>query len=686
MATASELLNTSDILTIDVKSRTVNIPAGIKALGVESDDDVQKLRFQMPRYYNKIDLSTYVIRINYENAKGEGDVGGGTDVSIGVDTIEFTWLVGRHAFLYKGNVKFVVCLRKMNGSGEITSEFNTTTATLPVLEGLETDEAEIEAEKDVMTTFANEVLAAAKESGEFNPVKGVDYFDEEEKEQLVDEVIQGYNATVANAITDTATGSIVRIEDICPITHSVKCWVHGKNLFDISDYTTEKDYSNGKTIYAISAKNLIIGRTYTVCSDVPMRWFKISNSATGYSSVGISSSTGGFTSYTFVHQRNLNISDSEPLKIYVDNVEETAMNDPAIMSTMNIRIVEGDVEAEYTPYVDPTTITLNCYKRNLFNVGTIDDYHWIGETTVSNNSITGTVTDYNGSHVINLRNKYVPGTYSISFDYADSTAPRMLVRVCDANGEALNTCHELTSNGFYYNDAYKAFYKNGKTHVISIPDSASYWCLGFVFPISANSANGAKRSVYNIRVEYSDAATKQETCEMSSYTPGADGRIDIPSHSPIMTLMTSDKDVVVEATYARDTNDVVELLNKAIADALKNGISLDEYVKKTDIKTYVDSLLSNAVGGTKVSSVELKAANWEGTASPYSQVVSINGTTENSHIELNPTVEQLNIFHEKDITFVPENEDGVITVFCVGQKPTNDYTMQVTITEVVVDE
>ena len=84
-----------------------------------------------------------------------------------------------------------------------------------------------------------------------------------------------------------------------------------------------------------------------------------------------------------------------------------------------------------------------------------------------------------------------------------------------------------------------------------------------------------------------------------------------------------------------------------------------------------------------LSYVDLLHSKWQGEASPYSQVVSISGATENSKIDLNPSVEQLSIFHEKDISFVAENEDGVITVYCIGQKPLLDYSMQVTITEVV---
>ena len=47
-------------------------------------------------------------------------------------------------------------------------------------------------------------------------------------------------------------------------------------------------------------------------------------------------------------------------------------------------------------------------------------------------------------------------------------------------------------------------------------------------------------------------------------------------------------------------------------------------------------------------------------------------------------MEQLAIFHNKDLSFVAENEDGVVTVYAIGQKPENDYTMQVTVKEVIV--
>jgi hypothetical protein len=86
----------------------------------------------------------------------------------------------------------------------------------------------------------------------------------------------------------------------------------------------------------------------------------------------------------------------------------------------------------------------------------------------------------------------------------------------------------------------------------------------------------------------------------------------------------------------------------------------------------------------RIANVDLLAANWVGDASPYSQVVEIEGVTENSQVDLTPSIEQLVIFYEKDLGFVTENDDGVVTVYAIGQKPENDYTIQVTITEVDV--
>lgn len=94
--------------------------------------------------------------------------------------------------------------------------------------------------------------------------------------------------------------------------------------------------------------------------------------------------------------------------------------------------------------------------------------------------------------------------------------------------------------------------------------------------------------------------------------------------------------------------------------------------------------LKNNVKTARIGVVNLPASAWQGDDNLYSQVVSIEGVTENSQVDLTPDVQQLAVFYEKDLAFVTENEDGIVTVYAIGQKPTNDYTIQVTITEVDV--
>ena len=79
----------------------------------------------------------------------------------------------------------------------------------------------------------------------------------------------------------------------------------------------------------------------------------------------------------------------------------------------------------------------------------------------------------------------------------------------------------------------------------------------------------------------------------------------------------------------------------------------------------------------------------------YSQVVKddseginqfTNATiTPNSKIDLQPNPDQLVVFHKKDLAFVTENDGGKVTVYCIGQQPQNDYTIQVTVTEVALN-
>lgn len=81
-------------------------------------------------------------------------------------------------------------------------------------------------------------------------------------------------------------------------------------------------------------------------------------------------------------------------------------------------------------------------------------------------------------------------------------------------------------------------------------------------------------------------------------------------------------------------------------------------------------------------SVTLLASAWEAGDGKYHQVVELSGVTPHTKVDLQPTPKQLVEFHDKVLGFVAENDGGVVTVFAIGDKPTNDHTIQVTLTEV----
>lgn len=146
-----------EVITIDNDLRTIIIPASITLLGVESDENVRTLHFQMPKEYKGLDLSEFAIRINYMNANNVGDTYAVDDSEISGENIVFTWTVGRVACMYKGNTKFIVCLKKKDASGNVLKEFNTSLASPSVLEGLETTEAVVAENPDIIEQILTKI-------------------------------------------------------------------------------------------------------------------------------------------------------------------------------------------------------------------------------------------------------------------------------------------------------------------------------------------------------------------------------------------------------------------------------------------------------------------------------------------------------------------------------------------------
>lgn len=98
---------------------------------------------------------------------------------------------------------------------------------------------------------------------------------------------------------------------------------------------------------------------------------------------------------------------------------------------------------------------------------------------------------------------------------------------------------------------------------------------------------------------------------------------------------------------------------------------------------------------SKEASITLVNSNWkdpeESSGNRWYQEVEVKNAkiTANSKVDLQLSSVQITSFLNKKLAFVTENHDGTVYVYCVGKKPDDtdpDYTIQVTVTEVLIDE
>lgn len=125
---------------IDNNLRIVSVPDRGVVAGVVGDKNVNRINFQMPRYYNGFDMSKFKTRINYVNAKGNPNYYTVTDLTVKDDLLIFSWLVDTDVVAYVGTVAFSVNMVLTGDDGVIKQAFNTSNVEkLKALEGIQVD-------------------------------------------------------------------------------------------------------------------------------------------------------------------------------------------------------------------------------------------------------------------------------------------------------------------------------------------------------------------------------------------------------------------------------------------------------------------------------------------------------------------------------------------------------------------
>lgn len=88
---------------------------------------------------------------------------------------------------------------------------------------------------------------------------------------------------------------------------------------------------------------------------------------------------------------------------------------------------------------------------------------------------------------------------------------------------------------------------------------------------------------------------------------------------------------------------------------------------------------------TKILTTSISlTADWTGEESPYSQIVTVPDATAKRMVDLQPAPDQIHSLMENGTAGLQAvNNNGAVTVYAFGEKPTEAMTIQATLTEVL---
>lgn len=117
----------------------------------------------------------------------------------------------------------------------------------------------------------------------------------------------------------------------------------------------------------------------------------------------------------------------------------------------------------------------------------------------------------------------------------------------------------------------------------------------------------------------------------------------------------------------------------------KAQVGLGNVDNTSDANKPVSTAQQEAINACKVkkASLSLTAASWAGSASPYTQSVTIDGITVNSKVDIQMDATALGVLIDSGTSAIwIENNNGTLTAKALGEKPNANLSVQVTITEV----
>lgn len=201
MSNSNSVYDTDLHFEIDVVTRTISNQTLLKTRLMQYDHNSERLSFEIPRYIDGHDiLLCNQVRVHYINAESTKQQSKGVypvdDMQVSPasdDFVIFSWLISQNATVYPGTLTFLIQFSLVQDDGTIDYSWHTDAFKgISVSAGMANGEPIVQQYADILAQWEQELHEAI-------PVKGVDYFTDEEKAAIVEEVIAAlprYNGEV----------------------------------------------------------------------------------------------------------------------------------------------------------------------------------------------------------------------------------------------------------------------------------------------------------------------------------------------------------------------------------------------------------------------------------------------------------------------------------------------------------
>ncbi len=389
------------------------------------------------------------------------------------------------------------------------------------------------------------------------------------KAYVKEEAAKAQGTVYANALKGVASGAVIRVDDVSPLTHNmgVKVISLCKNLLKTTNYTKG-------TI--ISASGLTSSGSFAITTDyIPLRAgnYIISyiKGATGIDGahlrgIAIYDNNKTFTKYIWSERKNNYEFTIESACFVRIDIERSGVdgaigagsnpigNHDAFFNDYKIQLELGTTATEYEPYFDVSEVKVSRYGKNLAsnNVSGWHQYQYY-PLTIENNVMSSTIAsgNYNKQYLLT---HFLPGSYTASAIFENYKC--FIVQPYDSKGNFKNDLAGYPK----WNNSYNGYPFSEESQIkFTVPEDVAYWRLGVVFG-GAEADIGKTTTVKNLQLEIGNVCTEFEEFEkLVSYTAESDGNVkNVSSISPTTTLIPDNPNVTIEVEYNKDINTVLD--------------------------------------------------------------------------------------------------------------------------------